>query len=58
MTYLPDPRGYWLTLSDEELIAGRDECRALDIAWLLEHADNIDDELERRKDYRRRGGTV
>ena len=54
MTNIRNPRPFWVGTSDEELMRSRDECRALGIEWLSVHADAIDDELERRREYRDR----
>ena len=63
----PEPRGYWADLTDRHLREARDEyVRHLqaghldnDTASLLSTcAADIDDELERRADFRRRLATV
>lgn len=54
MSHLPNPRSHWAGASDAELIATRDELRTHPDQWLQDIADDIDDDLERRAEYRRR----
>lgn len=56
MTNIRLPRPYWASTSDDELVAARNEYLTLgaDFDWTQELVAEIEDELERRADYRAR----